>query len=295
MIWESPFFRGVEARMEDDQVILGTRNLWGEDKPVLLSCADRRQHVYVIGKSGTGKTTLLRNLILQDIDAGRGVAVIDPHGDLATDILEHIPKRRVEQVIYFDPSDTEHSVGFNLLARVSPERRHLVASGVVAAFKGIFPEYFGPRMEYVFYAAIAALLDCENVSLLGLQRMLSDERYRAWVVKQVKDPIVRHFWEHEFESHDRKTKAEMVSPILNKVGPMLMAPPLRNILGQVRSRIDARFIMDMRTRPIAFNFRLRRITQNDSCIGFDSNPDFKYSTTVGGLSTRTSSPSWTRL
>jgi type IV secretory pathway TraG/TraD family ATPase VirD4 len=227
-----------------DNVILGTRDSWGQEASVLLSCEDRRHHVYVIGKSGTGKTTLLRNLILQDIEAGRGVAVIDPHGDLALDLLDHIPRCRIEDVVYFDPSDAEYAVGFNLLARVPPDRRHLVASGVVSAFKGIFPDFFGPRMEYVFYAAVAALLDCDHVSLLGLQRMLTDERYRAWVVKQVKDPVVRTFWEHEFESHDKRTKAEIVSPILNKVGPMLMTPQLRNILGQVRSRIDARFMMD---------------------------------------------------
>ncbi len=237
--------RGVEARMgHDRQVILGVREDWGQELPVLLSCGDRRQHVYVIGKSGTGKTTLLRNMIVQDIEAGRGVGVIDPHGDLAADILDHVPRRRVEDVTYFDPADTEHPLGFNLLARVPHDRRHLVASGVVAAFKGLFPDFFGPRMEYVFYAAVAALLDCENVSFLGLQRMLSDERYRAWVVKQVKDPMVRAFWRDEFESHDKRTKAEIVSPILNKVGPMLMAPPVRNILGQVRNRIDPRFMMD---------------------------------------------------
>jgi Type IV secretion-system coupling protein DNA-binding domain len=192
-----------------DHVILGTREQWGQTSHVSLSCADRRHHVYAIGKSGTGKTTLLRGLILQDIEAGRGVAVIDPHGDLALDLLDHIPRHRTEDVAYFDPSDSEHAVGFNLLSRVPPERRHLVASGVVGAFKGIFPEFFGPRMEYVFYAAVAALLDCENVSLLGVPRMLSDARYRAWVVKQVRDPVVRNFWEYEFESHDKRTKAEI--------------------------------------------------------------------------------------
>lgn len=234
-----------------DDVTLGMRDLWGRPAPFALSTPDRRQHLYVIGKSGTGKTTLLRNMILQDVEAGRGVAVLDPHGDLALDILDHIPRSRAEHVVYFDPSDTEYPIALNLFARVPEDRRHLVASGVVAAFKSIFPEFFGPRMEYIFFAAVAALLDCENVSLLGLQKMLSDAEFRAWVVKQVKDPVVRNFWECEFEAHDKRTKAEMVSPILNKVGPILMTPQLRNILGQVPNRIDARFMMDNRRIFIA--------------------------------------------
>lgn len=225
-------------------LILGAREQWGQPVPVVLSHGDRRHHLYIIGKSGTGKTTLLHRLMVQDIEAGRGFAFLDPHGDEAVRLLDHIPKRRSEDVVYFDPSDPTHSIGFNLLASVPPERRHLVASGIVSAFKGIYPEFFGPRMEYIFFAAVAALLDCDNVSLLGLQRMLSDSGYREWVVSQVSDPMVRTFWTHEFESHDRRTRAEMVSPILNKVGPILMTPQLRNILGQVRSRIDARFMMD---------------------------------------------------
>jgi hypothetical protein len=251
----------------DDHVVLGTRDSWSQEIPASLSRADRRHHMYAIGKSGTGKTTLLRNLILQDIEAGRGVGVIDPHGDLAFDLLEHIPKFRTEDVVYFDPSDPEHSVAFNLLARVPAERRHLVASGIVGAFKGIFPEFFGPRMEFVFYAAVAALLECENVSLLCLQRMLSDERYRAWVTRQVKDPMVRYFWQRDFEPRDKKAKAEMVSPILNKIGPMLMAPQLRRILGQVGTRIDARFMMDSRRIFIANLSKGRLGTEGANLLG----------------------------
>ena len=227
-----------------DPVILGVRDAWGEEEFFSLSSSDRRHHLYTIGKSGAGKTTLLRNLILQDIEAGRGVAVIDPHGDLAADILDHIPRHRIEDVAYFDPADAEHPVGFNLLGQVAPEKRHLVASGIVGAFKGIWPDFWGPRLEYILYAAVAALLDCENVSLLGVQRMLSDARYRLWVVKQVKDPMVRSFWESEFERYDKKFLLEAIAPIQNKVGQLLMSPHVRNILGQVRSRIDARFMMD---------------------------------------------------
>lgn len=223
---------------------IGTRFVNGIERPFGLEQADRRQHFYVIGKSGTGKTTLLRNLILQDIEAGQGVGVIDPHGDLAQELLHYIPRHRREDVAFFNPADIEHPVGFNLFADVPVNDRHLVASGVVAAFKSIWTDSWGPRLEYILYAAVAALLDCENVSLLGVQRMLSDKRYRAWVVKQVGDPVVRSFWENEFEHYDRKFVQEAIAPIQNKVGQLLMSPHLRNILGQVRSRIDARFMMD---------------------------------------------------
>jgi hypothetical protein len=227
-----------------EHLVLGTRENWGAESAFGLTADDRRQHLYVIGKSGTGKTTLLRNLILQDIEAGRGVAVIDPHGDLADDVLEHIPPHRIEDVAYFDPADMEHPIGFNLLASVPPDDRHLVASGIVDVFRSIWPDFWGPRLEYILYATVAALLDCENVSLLGIQRMLSDARYRAWVVRQVKDPMVRSFWENEFASYDKRFLHEAIAPIQNKVGQLLMSPHSRNILGQVRSRIDARFMMD---------------------------------------------------
>src|SRR5438034_530863 len=143
-----------------NDLILGTRNVWGKDQSFALSERDRRQHLYLIGKSGVGKSTLLFNLIMQDIAAGRGVAVIDPHGDLCADIVANIPRHRIEDVAYFDPSDSEFPVGINLIEQVSPERRHLVASGIVAALKANWPEFFGPRMENILNHALAALLEC---------------------------------------------------------------------------------------------------------------------------------------
>jgi hypothetical protein len=227
---------------QGDFLEIGIRELWGKEHSFGLSHDDLRQHLYLVGKSGTGKTTLLRSLILQTIEAGFGVGVIDPHGDLALDILDHLPRHFAERVVYFDPSDSEHPIGWNVLRSQGPP--HLVASGIVGALKGIWRDSWGPRLEYILYATIAALLECENVSLLGVQRMLSDDHYRAWVVKQVKDPLVRSFWVNEFEGYDRKYLREAIAPIQNKVGQLLMSPHLRNILGQIRSTVDARFMMD---------------------------------------------------
>jgi hypothetical protein len=219
--------------MDEWHIVLGVREEWGEKYPIVLTPHDRRHHIYAIGKSGTGKTTFLHNMIVQDICMGHGVAVIDPHGDLATDLLDYIPRWRIEDVVYFNPADMEFPVGFNLLGSTPPDNRHLVASGIVGVFKNTWRDNWGPRTEYVLYATVAALLDCDNVSLLGIQRMLSDGRYRSWVVRQIKDPMVRSFWVDEFEAFNHTHRQEMIAPLQNKVGQLLMSPHLRNILGQI--------------------------------------------------------------
>src|SRR2546423_6374043 len=172
-----------EEHHDNDEPIslIGTRNMWGGSTPFGLRVPDRRQHTYVVGKTGTGKTTLLRNLILQDIYQGHGVGLIDPHGDLANDILDHIPRNRTDDVVYFNPADLSHPIGFNLFQNVPAERRHRVVSGIVGSMKAIWHESWGPRMEYILSASVAALLDCENVSMLGIQRMFVDPVYRRWV------------------------------------------------------------------------------------------------------------------
>jgi hypothetical protein len=227
---------------QDTTTLLGEREVWGGSAPFGLSQVDRRQHLYVIGRTGVGKTTLLRNIMLQDIYAGRGIAFIDPHGDESRTLLDFIPPWRIDDVVYFNPADDEFPIGLNLLQ--SKERPHLVASGIVGAMKSIWRHSWGPRLEYTLYATVAALLECGNVSLLGVQRMLTDKTYRLWVVNQVNDPMVRSFWESEFESYDSSFVTEAISPVLNKIGQLFMTPLVRNILGQVKSKIDARFMMD---------------------------------------------------
>lgn len=242
--------RGLLGNMEQSEnIVIGTREVWGTEYPFGLLNDDRRHHCYVLGKTGTGKTTLLRNLIVQDIEAGRGVGVIDPHGDLAQELLSLIPRHRIEDVAYFDPADPDYALGFNIFE--TDRDIHLVASGLVSAMKAIWRESWGPRLEYILYATAAALLECENVTLLGAQRMLFDPRYRVWVVKQIKDPVVRSFWINEFESYNDRFMQDAIGPVQNKVGQILMSPKLRNVLGQVKTKIDARFMMDNRRIFIA--------------------------------------------
>ncbi len=230
--------------MEEEISYIGNARVWGGEKPFGISPAERRQHLYVIGQTGTGKTTLLRNLIVQDIACGRGVGLIDPHGDLSEEILNCIPSWRTDDVLYFSPGDAEFPVGFNLLFPLNRERKYLEASAVVGAFKHLWRDSWGPRLEYILYASIAALMECDDVSLLGIPRMLVDETYRWWVVRQIRDPIVRFFWENEFAKFDKRLMAEIVSPLQNKVGQLLMAAPLRNVFGQVKNKIDPRSLMD---------------------------------------------------
>ena len=228
----------------EPRITIGERHDWGEPHPFGISAVDQRQHIYVIGKTGSGKTTLLRNLILQHISLGHGVGVIDPHGDLAEEILHHIPPWRADHLVYFNPGDLEFPIGLNMLANVPPDERHLVASGIVGAFKGIWRDSWGPRLEYILYNAVSALLDCRNATLLGVNRLLTDDAYRARVIRQIKDPFIRAFWAEEYESYDPRFQREAIAPIQNKLGQFLLNPVVRNILGQVRTKVKVPFIMD---------------------------------------------------
>jgi hypothetical protein len=228
----------------ETHILIGEREGWGNPIPFGISPADRRHHVYVIGKTGSGKTTLLRNMIVQHIARGDGVGLIDPHGDLAEELLNHIPPRRADHLCYFNPGDLEFPVGLNLLWNVAPDDRHLVASGVVGAFKGIWRDSWGPRLEYILYNAVAALLECKNVTLLGVNRLLTDDSYRAKVIRQIKDPFIRSFWAEEYEGYDQRFRREAIAPIQNKIGQFLLNPVVRNILGQVKSKVSIPFVMD---------------------------------------------------
>jgi hypothetical protein len=205
---------------------------------------NRRSHMYVIGKTGTGKSTLLLNMIVSDIRDGQGVALIDPHGDLAESVLDFVPKERIDDVVYFNPADLEHPIAFNPLESHSPHSHHLVTSGLISVFKKIWPDFWGPRLEHILRHAIFTLLEYPGATLLDLPRLLTNKDFRYIVLKQVTSQQVREFWFSEFEKYSAWMKSEAVSPILNKVGQFLTSPPLRNILGQKESSFDVREVMD---------------------------------------------------
>ncbi|MFA6603488.1 MAG: type IV secretion system DNA-binding domain-containing protein [Patescibacteria group bacterium] len=207
---------------------------------------DRRRHVYVIGKTGMGKTTLLENFVLNDIYAGHGLAYVDPHGDTAQKLLDYIPSNRINDVVYFNPGDMDFPIGFNILETVDPSKKHLVAAGLMGVFKKIWPDVWSARMEYILLNTILALLDAPGSTLLGINRLLVDEDYRKRVVSLCQDPVVKTFWVKEFAAFSEKYRTEAIAPVQNKVGQFLSASIIRNIVAQVKSTIDVREIMDKR-------------------------------------------------
>jgi len=224
---------------------------------------DRRRHMYVIGKTGMGKTTMMENMVLHDIYAGHGVGVVDPHGDFAEKIINYIPANRINDVIYFNPADTNYPIGFNILEVQFEEQKHLVAAGLMAAFKKIWPDVWSPRMEYILNNTILALLEHPGSTLLGINRMLSDKKYRARVVKSVKDPVIKSFWEQEFASYSEKYATEAVAAVQNKIGQFLSASVIRNMVAQVKSTIDVRKIMDEK-KIFIINLSKGRIGEDNS-------------------------------
>ncbi len=213
--------------------------------PFGLKSEDRRRHMYILGKTGTGKSTFLRTMIVADILDGKGLAVVDPHGDLVEEILQHIPENRIKDVVYLDPSDIEFPIGLNMLDLKETETMDLLADGIVSVFKKYFDSW-GPRLQYILSNSILTLLHCQNVSLLALQRLLVDTNYRRFLLKQVKDPFLQKFWKEEFDEmgKNKKMLTEAIAPIQNKVGRFLSSPMVRNMIGQVKSSMDLDDIMN---------------------------------------------------
>ena len=206
--------------------------------------ADRRGHMYVIGQTGTGKSTLLETLIRQDLEAGRGLALLDPHGDLAEKLMRDLPENRAQDTIYFNATDTAHPLGFNPLESVPPPKRPLAASGLIEVFKKIWADSWGPRLEHILRNALLALLDQPEATLADVLRLLDDRSFRKRAALRVANAPVRRFWLREYESYPARFRAEAIVPIQNKVGAFLSNPILQAIVTQPKSAFDLRRVMD---------------------------------------------------
>lgn len=253
------------SQTTDDIVYIGETNFRNQKRRFGIKSDDRRRHVYVIGKTGMGKTTLLENLAAQDIQAGRGVAIVDPHGEFAEKMLSFIPSSRVNDTIYFNPADLNWPIALNVVEKVAVEHRHLIASGLVGVFKKIWADSWGPRLEYVLRNAILALLEYPDSTLLGIMRILADKTYRKKVVQNIRDPVVRSFWIEEFSKYPDRFQAEAVAPIQNKVGQFLTSPLIRNIVGQTKSSINMREVMD-EGKILIMNLSKGRIGEDNSAL-----------------------------
>lgn len=229
----------------DDRItyfaLTDTRN---KKVPFGIKAADRTKHVYVIGKTGMGKSTLLENMAIQDIQNGDGLAFIDPHGGTAEKLLDYIPEDRVKDVLYFAPFDMEYPIGFNVIEDIGPDRRHLVVSGLMSAFHKIWEDAWSARMEYILQNTVLALLEYPGATMMGINKMLTDKAFRAKVVEKVMDPGTKSFWVDEFAKYTDKFAAEATPAIQNKVGQFTSNPLIRNIVGQVNSTFDIRKMMD---------------------------------------------------
>src|SRR3990167_3446029 len=210
-----------------------------------IKAKDRLKHVYVIGKTGMGKSTILENMAIQDIQNGNSIAFVDPHGGTAEKLLEYVPEHRVKDVVYFAPYDIDYQVSFNVMEDIGVEKRHLVVSGLMSAFMKLFgEESFSDRMQYILQNTILALLEYPGATMLGINKMLVDKEYRNKVIANISDPSVKTYWTKEYAGYTERFAAEAIPAIQNKIGQFTSNPLIRNIIGQEKSSFDLRDIMD---------------------------------------------------
>jgi len=240
-------------------------NFRNQEKKFGIKLDDRRRHIYIIGKTGMGKTELEKNMIIQDIQAGHGVAYVDPHGDPVEEILEVIPSERINDIIYFNPADLEYPMAFNILENVNPEYEHLVADGLMGVFTKIWANLWSARMEHILRNCVLALLESPGNTLLGIMRLLVDKDFRKKIVDKLQNPVVKSFWVDEYANWNDRFRVEAIQAIQNKVGQFLSSGIIRNIVGQPKSTIDARKIMD-EGKILLMNLSKGRIGEENSAL-----------------------------
>jgi Helicase HerA, central domain/TraM recognition site of TraD and TraG len=229
---------------ENPITLIGRTNFRNQHKAFGIRQADRRTHMYIIGKTGTGKSTLLETMIRQDIEAGRGLAVFDPHGDLVERVAALVQEKRKDDLVYFNVPDAAHPLGFNPLDSVPIPKRAVTAAGMLEVFKKIWAESWGPRLEHILRNALLALLDQPVATLADILRLMDEPGFRRVAASRVRNAQVRRFWLGEYESYPARFRAEAIAPIQNKVGAFLADPVLNSILTQPRSSFDLRREMD---------------------------------------------------
>lgn len=229
----------------DSEPVIGATTFRGEKVKFGVKEDDRRRHMYLIGKTGTGKSTLLQSMAISDIQTGKGLAFIDPHGDSIELILDYIPDNRVDDVILFDPADLNFPLAINMLELFDPDQKGLIASGLIEVFKKRFEFSWGPRLEHLLRHLILTLLEIPGSTLLGITRMLNDRTYRRYVVHLLKDPVMIDFWNNEYpQLEDSRMAAEAVAPIQNRIGQFLASPIIRNLVSHARSTVRFDDIMN---------------------------------------------------
>lgn len=234
-------------RADDPEVLpFGLTNYHNQNAPFGLLRDDRARHLYVVGKSGTGKSKLLELLIATDIKDGKGVCVMDPHGDLVDAVIRHVPKERTKDVVYFNPMDTEYPIAFNPMEAVQPELKLRVTIGFIEIFKKLFGANWTPRLEHVLRQTTLALLDSKGTTVFSILKMLSDKNYRQTIVSRIEDSVVKNFWVNEFAAWSEKFDNEAITPLLNKVGQLVSTNLIRNIIGQPFNTFNIRAVMDNR-------------------------------------------------
>lgn len=276
---ETPNIRWLMAKkaappsnMPKEGVIIGKVKYRGQETLVRIKRADRRRHMYIIGKSGSGKSVLMSSMAIQDIQNGEGVAVIDPHGELVEDILPHIPKERADDVILFDPSDVERPMGLNMLEYETDEQRDFAVQEMIAIFYKMFgEEMIGPMFEHYMRNAMLAMMEDKEAgaTLIEVPRMFTDETFRRKKLAKVKNMIVKNFWEQEYEqSQSGQQAADMLSYVISKIGRFLTNDMMRNIIGQAKSAFNLRDVMDNR-KILLVNLAKGKVGEvNSSLLGF---------------------------
>ncbi|MEK7479093.1 MAG: type IV secretion system DNA-binding domain-containing protein [Patescibacteria group bacterium] len=250
---------------DKDISYMGRCDFRGKNQLFGIKRKDRRQHMYVVGKTGTGKSTFMHNLIVQDIEKGEGLALVDPHGELVESVMEKIPEYRRDDIIYFNPADTDYHIGFNPLEIPDPKYKHLIASGIMSIFTKLWANVWSARMEYILNNAILALAENPGSTLLGINRILVDKEYRQNIIQNVTDPVVRAFWVHEYEEWRDQFRNEAIAPIQNKVGQFLSTSLIRNVVGQEKSTLDIFKAMN-EGKVLLFNLSKGKIGEDNAAL-----------------------------